>query len=59
LPNADLNYMRFNRTDGAAVYSDAKSGAVFYGTYVLDATDSSFTAALKNLWETSTGLTLP
>jgi hypothetical protein len=59
LPSADLNYMRFNPTDGAAVYSDAKFGAVFYGTYVLDATDSSFTAALKNLWETSTGLTLP
>ena len=59
LPNADLNHMRFNRTDGAAIYSDAKFGAVFYGTYVLDATDSSFTAALKNLYEVTTGLTLP
>ena len=59
LPNLDLNYMRFNRSDGAPVYSDAQLGAVFFGVAFSDTHDTAFSLAIKNLWETSTGLVLP
>ena len=59
LPATNLNYMRFNRTDGFPVYSSAQFGAVWFGTEETDAQDNSYTLALKNLWETCTGLTLP
>jgi hypothetical protein len=37
----------------------SEMGGWWFGTGVSDAADSAFTLALKNLWETCTGLTLP
>jgi hypothetical protein len=40
-------------------HSNAEIGMAGFGSGVSDATDSSITSAIKTLWETSTGLTLP
>jgi hypothetical protein len=39
--------------------NNSKYGAFFFGTALSDAQDTAYTLALKNLWETVTGLTLP
>jgi hypothetical protein len=40
-------------------HSNAEIGMVGFGSGLSNAEDSSVTSAVKNLWETSTGLTLP
>jgi hypothetical protein len=42
-----------------AGFSNAEFGAFAIGTGLTDAQDGNFTLALKNLWEGTTGLTLP
>lgn len=56
--------MANNGTDSAGIfapqfYDDGRKGAYGFGMGMTDAQDSSFTSALKTLWETLTGLTLP
>jgi hypothetical protein len=60
LPAITLNYMNFNRTDGAPVYSNAEFGSVFLGNqYVPTEQDEAFTLILKDFYESLTGITLP
>jgi hypothetical protein len=40
-------------------HSNAEIGMAGFGSGVSDATDSSITSAIKTLWETCTGLTIP
>jgi hypothetical protein len=56
--------MANNGTDVAATfnpqfYDDGQKGAYGFGLGLTNAQDLSFTASLKTLWETCTGLTLP
>ncbi len=48
-----------NSSGVAASGGTSEMGGWWFGTGVSDAADSAFTLALKNLWETCTGLTLP
>jgi len=40
-------------------YDDSDVGVISLGTALTDAADTNYTASLKTLWETVTGLTLP
>jgi hypothetical protein len=44
---------------GAGAFFDAQLGAYGYGLGLSSADTTAFTLALKNLWESTTGLTLP
>jgi len=48
-----------NSSGVAASGGTSQMGGWWFGTGVSDAADLAFTLALKNLWETCTGLTLP
>lgn len=53
-------YMMARNTGGTATtFSVGEFGAFFYGTAMSAAQAAEFSAALKTLWETCTGLTLP
>lgn len=43
---------------GSSIFT-GQAGIIGLGTALTDAEDTAFTAALKTLWETTTGLTLP
>ena len=51
--------MAFNYNGTALTFSDAEYGAFVVGTGMSPSVSDQFTLALKDLWETSTGLTLP
>lgn len=53
-------YVMANNNNGtAATFSDARLGVYGLGLGLSSATGDTFTLAVKNLWETCTGLTLP
>ena len=51
--------LAINSFGSASGYTDSEIGALYVGLGLSDGNVSSFTLALKNLWETATGLTLP
>jgi len=51
--------MAFNYNGTALTFSDAEYGAFVVGTGMSPSVSDQFTLALKNLWETASGLTLP
>jgi hypothetical protein len=51
--------MAYNNNGTPANYTNAQLGAYFAGLTFTTDQDTAFTLALKNLWETTTGLTLP
>jgi hypothetical protein len=55
--NIAVNLMR--STSGFTNYCDDHVGVLSLGTALSDAEDTTYTASLKTLWETVTGLTLP
>jgi hypothetical protein len=62
--NANIFVCALNNTNTGGAnspsnFSNAEIGMAGFGSGVSDATDSSITSAIKTLWETSTGLTLP
>jgi hypothetical protein len=57
--NANMAAMVRRRTTLTAWFSDARYGAYGMGIGLPSGADTSFSLALKNLWETATGLTLP
>jgi len=60
--NANIFVCASNNSNNATSpsnHSNAEIGMAGFGSGVSDATDSSITSAIKTLWETSTGLTLP
>jgi hypothetical protein len=60
LATAEFCLMTINTPTGvSSVRSNSKFGAFFFGTALTDAEDTAYTLALKTLWETTTGLTLP
>jgi hypothetical protein len=60
VPTVNIGLMASNIvTTGASNFTDNEFGAFAIGTGLTDSEDSNFTLALKNLWEGTTGLTLP
>ena len=59
ITNANLYLMAANFNNIPVVRTNSRYGAFFFGTAMSDAQDTAFTLALKNLWETTTGLTIP
>jgi hypothetical protein len=60
--NANILVCALNNSNSGNIpsnFSNAEIGMAGFGSGVSDATDSSITSAIKTLWETSTGLTLP
>ena len=59
----DISLYLMNANQGNAPtswgWSSSKYGAFFFGTALSDSQDTAYTLALKTLWETCTGLTLP
>jgi hypothetical protein len=61
MPNGNYYLMARNRLDTASVnqFGQQRSGAYWIGDAPSGDLDESFVASLKNLWENTTGLTLP
>jgi hypothetical protein len=59
LPNIQMYGAARNLNNAPALHSDARYGAWFANTGMSAANADAFTLALKDLWETATGLTLP
>jgi len=62
IPSSNVLAMAINNVNSgvtAALISDARFGAVGFGLGLTSAATDAFTLALKNLWEGTTGLTLP
>ena len=60
LATAEFCLMTINSPTGvSSARSNSKFGAFFFGTALTDAQDTAYTLALKTLWESTTGLTLP
>jgi hypothetical protein len=59
VPNIDIFFMARNSNGAPTFWSNKQLGACFFGTGINLATAEDFTLALKTLWETCTGLTLP
>lgn len=59
-PTVNIGLMAGNVvTTGATAFTNNEFGAFAIGTGLTDTQDGNFTLALKNLWEGTTGLTLP
>lgn len=58
IPNVSGNAMR-SLFGGGSVYSDPGIGSIFQADGLSATTNAAFTLALKDLWETASGLTLP
>ena len=59
-PTVNIGLMAGNVvTTGATSFTNNEFGAFAIGTGLTDTQDGNFTLALKNLWEGTTGLTLP
>jgi hypothetical protein len=64
LPESNVYALASNSNDAVggstpAAYSNVQLGCYGFGLGLSDSSDSLFTLALKNLWEGTTGLTLP
>jgi hypothetical protein len=59
VPTFNYYFMGSNITGTASGFSTAEFGSFGFGLGFTDSQDSAFTLALKNLWEGTTGLTLP
>lgn len=59
IPNEELFFMALNFQGTAASNTDAEFGAFYVGSGFSATDEVDFTSALKTLWETCTGLTLP
>jgi hypothetical protein len=61
MPNGNFYFLARNRIDTSSVdqFWTAKHGAMWLGAGVAASGDEAFALALKNLWEGTTGLTLP
>ncbi len=59
---SNILYLASNNSDNFTIpvnFSNARLGVVVFGSGVSDSTDASITSAVKTLWETCTGLTIP
>ena len=59
VPTLDYYFMAGNVAGTAGSFSTTEFGSFGFGLGLTDTQDNAFTLALKNLWETCTGLTLP
>ena len=59
VPTFDYYFMAGNSAGTAVGFSTTEFGSFGFGLGLTDTQDNAFTLALKNLWETCTGLTLP
>ena len=60
LLNFELSLTTVSVSGGvSSLKNNSKYGAFFFGTALSDAQDTAYTLALKTLWESTTGLTLP
>jgi len=59
MPTRNCFAMASSTLIGASFFSDAEFGAYGLGMGMNDAVDEAYSLALKNLWERTTGLTLP
>lgn len=58
-PSEEMFFMGINFQGAASGQTDAEFGAFYVGEGVTQPQEEEFTEALKDLWETCTGLTLP
>lgn len=59
IPSSNMFLMAGSLSGSPTQFSQAQFGSFAIGAGMTDTQDSNFTLALKNLWETCTGLTLP
>jgi hypothetical protein len=57
--NGNFSIMSIQSAGSPALASQSKYGVFSFGNTMSDAQDTAYTLALKTLWETTTGLTLP
>jgi hypothetical protein len=64
IPESNVYALAYNNSDSVggsnpSAFSNVQLGSYGFGLGLTDSQDSAFTLALKTLWETCTGLTLP